>query len=57
MDAETKGALSKLPLLTVKCGPRDGDGWIERLKEELSCLVKVRDDRAQLCGCCRRRAT
>ena len=42
MDAATKSTVQKLPLLTVKAGPRDGEAWIERLKEELACLVKVR---------------
>jgi hypothetical protein len=40
MDAATKTTVQKLPLLSVKAGPRDGDKWIERLKEELACLVK-----------------
>jgi ufm1-conjugating enzyme 1 len=46
MDATTKAAVQKLPLLSVKAGPRDGPEWIERLKEELACLVKV-------CACSR----
>lgn len=35
----TKNILAKIPLLTVKAGPRDGDQWIARLKEEYSRLI------------------
>ncbi|PRP89188.1 hypothetical protein PROFUN_01908 [Planoprotostelium fungivorum] len=39
MDAGTKATVSKLPLLTVNAGPRDGDKWIARLKEEYTALI------------------
>ena len=42
MDAGTKATVAKIPLLTVKAGPRDGDKWVARLKEELTALIKVR---------------
>ena len=32
--------MQKIPLLTVKAGPRDGADWVERLKEELAALIK-----------------
>ncbi len=40
IDAETKSTVQKMPMLTVKAGPRDGEEWAERLKEELGCLIK-----------------
>lgn len=40
--------MQKIPLLTVKAGPRDGADWIERLKEELAALIKyVQINKAQ----------
>lgn len=33
-DNTTKSAVQKIPLLTVKAGPRDGELWKKRLKEE-----------------------
>jgi hypothetical protein len=41
MDEGTKKTLQKLPLLTVNAGPRDGDAWIQRLKEEFTALIAV----------------
>jgi ufm1-conjugating enzyme 1 len=41
IDATTKSTVQKMPMLTVKAGPRDGDEWAERLKEELGCLIKA----------------
>ena len=35
-----KADVQKIPLLTVKAGPRDGADWVERLKEELAALIK-----------------
>lgn len=32
-DPRTKQAVQKIPLLTVKSGPRDKDEWQKRLKE------------------------
>mmetsp|Transcript_16647 Transcript_16647/g.28850 ORF Transcript_16647/g.28850 Transcript_16647/m.28850 type:complete len:172 (-) Transcript_16647:292-807(-) len=40
MDAGTKNTVQKIPLLTVRAGPRDGEAWINRLKEEYSALIK-----------------
>lgn len=34
--------VAQIPLLTTKAGPRDGDAWIKRLKEEYTALIKVR---------------
>ena len=39
MDAGTKATVQKMPTLTGKACPRDGDEWAERLKEELACLI------------------
>ncbi len=41
MDEGTKKTLQKLPLLTVNAGPRDGDAWVQRLKEEFTALIAV----------------
>ena len=41
MEASTKNTVQKIPLLTVKAGPRDGEKWVERLKEEYTALIKV----------------
>jgi ufm1-conjugating enzyme 1 len=43
MDSETKNTLQQLPLLTVKAGPRDGDLWVQRLKQEYKALIEVGD--------------
>jgi len=40
MDESTKRTVQKIPLLAVKAGPRDGDEWNARLKEELSALIQ-----------------
>ncbi|KAM9987985.1 hypothetical protein ACTFIZ_003354 [Dictyostelium cf. discoideum] len=40
MDNQTKQTVQQIPLLTVKAGPRDGDKWIDRLKEEYQALIK-----------------
>lgn len=40
-DDGTKSTIQKIPLLTVKAGPRDPD-WGDRLKEEYAALIKVR---------------
>lgn len=45
VDAATKDTIKKLPLLTVKAGPRDGDDWIKRMKEEYMSLIAVRRPR------------
>jgi hypothetical protein len=33
-DANTLGAVKKIPLLTTRAGPRDKEEWTKRLKEE-----------------------
>ena len=42
VDAATKATVQKLPMLTVKAGPRDGEAWIKRMKEEYTALITVR---------------
>ena len=32
-DSNTKANVQKIPMLTVKAGPRDGEEWGKRLKE------------------------
>ena len=39
VDEATKKTLSKLPLMRTKAGPRDGDAWVQRLKEEYKGLI------------------
>ncbi|KAK2981722.1 hypothetical protein RJ640_005974 [Escallonia rubra] len=38
-DPNTKSALTKIPLLLTKAGPRDGASWTQRLKEEYKALI------------------
>ena len=38
-DSTTKETVKKIPLLTVKAGPRDGEMWIKRVKEEFQALI------------------
>jgi ufm1-conjugating enzyme 1 len=40
VDDVTKKTLASIPLLKTKAGPRDGDLWIQRLKEEYQSLIK-----------------
>eukprot|EP00884_Botryococcus_braunii_P005600 jgi/Botrbrau1/15040/Bobra.320_2s0013.3 len=39
MDIKTKETVQKIPLLTVKEGPRNKEQWEKRLKEELKALI------------------
>ena len=41
VDEVTKKTLAAIPLLKTKAGPRDGDAWVARLKEEYLALIKV----------------
>ncbi len=41
VDESTRKTLAAIPLLKTKAGPRDGDLWIQRLKEEYQTLIKV----------------
>jgi hypothetical protein len=41
MDDSTKATVQKIPLLTTNAGPRDGEQWVKRLKEEYAALIKV----------------
>ena len=41
VDEATKKTLAAIPLLSIRAGPRDGDKWVERLKEEYVSLIKV----------------
>ncbi len=42
VDEVTKKTLAKIPLLKTKAGPRDGELWVQRLKEEYQSLIKVK---------------
>ena len=42
IDDATKATMQKLPLCTIKAGPRDGEDWIKRVKEEYKALIQVR---------------
>ena len=41
VDEVTKKTLAAIPSLKTKAGPRDGDAWVARLKEEYLSLIKV----------------
>lgn len=41
-DSATVQTVQKIPLLRTRAGPRDGDKWGQRLREELTALIKVR---------------
>lgn len=45
MDDAIKEKGKQIPLLTVRAGPRDGDEWAKRLKEEYRALIAY----VQLC--------
>ena len=40
----TKKAVQKIPLLTVRAGPRDADKWMQRLREEYTALIQVKTE-------------
>ncbi len=39
-DVNTKSTVAKIPLLTTRAGPRDGEAWTQRRKEEFMALIK-----------------
>lgn len=39
-DASTRRDVQKIPMLSVRAGPRDGAAWRERLKEEYKALIQ-----------------
>lgn len=41
---DTENVIRQIPLLSIRAGPRDGDEWTKRLKEEYLTLIQV--------GCC-----
>ena len=41
VDEGTKKTLAQIPLLKTKAGPRDGELWVQRLKEEYQSLIQV----------------
>ena len=49
VDEATKKTLAAIPLCSTRAGPRDGDQWVARLKEEYTSLIKVVI--INLCGC------
>uniref|UniRef100_UPI00398EC4D2 ubiquitin-fold modifier-conjugating enzyme 1 n=1 Tax=Pristiophorus japonicus TaxID=55135 RepID=UPI00398EC4D2 len=46
-DDATRRALSGIPLLRAQAGPRDGERWRERLKEEYQALIKYVENNKQ----------
>eukprot|EP00898_Chlorokybus_atmophyticus_P008023 jgi/Chlat1/8221/Chrsp76S07665 len=38
-DASTRSAVQRIPLLRTRAGPRDGEEWVKRLKEEYQALI------------------
>lgn len=41
VDELRKKELGSIPLLKTKAGPRDGELWVQRLKEEYQSLIQV----------------
>lgn len=41
VDEATKKTLAAIPLCATRAGPRDGEQWVTRLKEEYTSLIKV----------------
>ena len=39
VDAATRKAVSNIPQLKTKAGPRDKEEWVKRLKEEYASLI------------------
>lgn len=39
-DVNTKSTVAKIPLLATRAGPRDGEAWTQRRKEEFMALIK-----------------
>lgn len=39
-DVSTRAAVAKIPLLRTSAGPKDGERWIQRLREEYQSLIK-----------------
>ena len=39
MDPQVKESVQRIPLCKTKAGPRDGDKWVQRLKEEYGSLI------------------
>ncbi|CAJ1020264.1 Ubiquitin-fold modifier-conjugating enzyme 1, putative [Leishmania lindenbergi] len=39
MEPSVRASVSRIPLLKTKAGPRDGDKWTARLKEEYASLI------------------
>ena len=39
MDPAIKASVSRIPLIKTKAGPRDGEQWTQRLKEEYAALI------------------
>ena len=50
MDASLKKTLQEIPLHRTNAGPRDGDKWVTRLKEEYNALIEVSES-ALVCAC------
>ena len=51
VDEVTRKQLASIPLLKTKAGPRDGELWVQRLKEEYQALIKVLLDTFIFCYC------
>ncbi|RLN05893.1 hypothetical protein BBJ28_00007591 [Nothophytophthora sp. Chile5] len=44
IDENTKRTVQKIPLLATRAGPRDGEDWTKRLKEEYLALIQADND-------------
>lgn len=48
MDAPSRDNIARIPLLKTRAGPREGEKWTERLKEEyMSLITFVENNKAQ----------
>ena len=51
MDDKKKAELAKIPLCKTKAGPKDGDAWNTRLREELMSLIHYVKQNKEVCVC------
>eukprot|EP01061_Rhynchopus_euleeides_P037918 TRINITY_DN65234_c0_g1_i1.p2 TRINITY_DN65234_c0_g1~~TRINITY_DN65234_c0_g1_i1.p2 ORF type:complete len:169 (+),score=65.38 TRINITY_DN65234_c0_g1_i1:89-595(+) len=52
-DTASREVFNKIPQLKTRAGPRDGELWTQRLKEELACLISfIELNKEQDCHWC-----
>ncbi len=40
MESQNLASLERLPFIKTNAGPKDGEAWIDRLKEEYMVLIQ-----------------